>query len=88
MDCTVTYVIRSSLLELKSEGLYLKFDQPSEVTFKDISGTSTRMPVTKSCPSCKCVVSTRKVICPVAVAMFYVSISLRMSSTSESLCCQ
>ena len=28
----------SALLELKSEGLNLKFDQPSEVTFKDVSG--------------------------------------------------
>ena len=34
-----TYV-RESLLELmlKSEGLNLKFDQPSVVTFKDVSG--------------------------------------------------
>ena len=28
----------SALLELKSEGLNLKFDQPSEVTFKEVSG--------------------------------------------------
>ena len=45
------------VLELRSEELYLKFDLPSEATFKDISGTSNRMPATKSCPSCKCVVS-------------------------------
>ena len=30
--------VRESLLELKSGGLNLKFDQPSEVTFKDVSG--------------------------------------------------
>ena len=36
----ITYVnlSASALLELKSEGLNLKFDQPSEVTFKDVSG--------------------------------------------------
>ena len=33
-----TYVHLSDLLELKSEGLNLKYDQPSEVTFKDVSG--------------------------------------------------
>ena len=53
----VALLLRCILLELKSEGSYLKFDQPSEVTF---SGISTRMPVTKSCPSCKCI---RKMIC-------------------------
>ena len=30
--------LRAYLLELKSKGLNLKFDQPSEVTFKDVSG--------------------------------------------------
>ena len=31
---------------------------------KILSGTSTRMPVTKNCPSCNCVVSVREVVCP------------------------
>ena len=35
-----------------------------EPTFSDFSGTCTRMPVTKSCPSCQCVVNIRKLICP------------------------
>ena len=40
MNSILTYVnlSASALLELKSEGLNLKFDQPSEVTFKDVSG--------------------------------------------------
>ena len=33
----VQYLL-ASLLKLKSEGLNLKYDQPSEVTFKDVSG--------------------------------------------------
>ena len=30
--------LRASLLELKEKGLNLKFERPSEMTFKDVSG--------------------------------------------------
>ena len=38
MNSILTYVHSSTLLKLKSEVLNLKFDQPSEATFKDVSG--------------------------------------------------
>ena len=37
-NCVLHNASASALLELKSEGLNLKFDQTSEVTFKDVSG--------------------------------------------------
>ena len=40
-NATRSQYLRASfcfLLELKSEGLNFKFDQPSEVTLKDVSG--------------------------------------------------
>ena len=40
-QCHVELIVQylgASLLELKSEGLNLKFHQPSEVTLNDVSG--------------------------------------------------
>ena len=37
LNSILSYVNLSALLELKSEGLNLKFDQPSDVTFNDVS---------------------------------------------------
>ena len=60
----------------------LKFEQLSEVTFEDVSGSS-KMTVTKSCPSCKCEVMVLGRGFVPAVTVFYGSISLRMPSVGH-----